>query len=237
MNIAVINEDEAFCRRIKRMIFNISKETKIYIRTFIFNDVQEFYDSIEVEDKWDLCFLNMENKYISGIEIADYIREHKNGQRLQIVFFSDNTERVLEVFRFRTLDFFVKPIEEDYVKKAVINTSKLMNVTNYKFVYTFEKNINIAPINEIMYFASNLRKIRIIFSNGRTAEFYGRLNDIEKELCNSSFIRVHQSYLVNGMYIDHVRYNHVELTDKTTLPVSQSRRGDVFDIFGKYSKV
>lgn len=45
------------------------------------------------------------------------------------------------------------------------------------------------------------------------------------------------SYLVNCKYIKNTSYNHVELMDGAVLPVSQSKRKNIYNIFGKYRKI
>lgn len=238
MNIAVFDEDEAVCREIKQMMFDISRETKIYIRTFVFNNAKKLYDSVAEADKWDLCFLNIGNKITGGIEAANFIRNHRNGQVMQLVFLADNTDRVLEVFHFRPIDFIIKPVEYERIKKAVTDTYNILNVQAYKYSYMYERKINVVPVSEIMYFASNLRKVKVFLNDGKSQDFYGRLDNVEHELCSSCFMRVHQSYFVNGMYIDlaNTRYNYVQLTDGTRLPVSQNRRPGVLEILGKRGK-
>ena len=69
------------------------------------------------------------------------------------------------------------------------------------------KNI---PINNISYFESSGRLINIIHKDG-AGKFYGKLNNIEKQLGVSkiSFLRIHQSYLVNYRFICKISFSHL----------------------------
>ena len=56
---------------------------------------------------------------------------------------------------------------------------------------------------KVLYFESRNRVIHIFLKDGTDERFYGKLNDVEQELAGrgKSFVRIHQSYLVNYIYI------------------------------------
>lgn len=57
-------------------------------------------------------------------------------------------------------------------------------------------------------------------------KFYGKLNNIEKQLVDSKipFLRIHQSYPVNCRFICKIRFSHFTLRDGTVLQISQDRQ-------------
>ena len=57
-------------------------------------------------------------------------------------------------------------------------------------------------------------------------KFYGKLNNIEKQLVDSKipFLRIHQSYLVNYRFICKISFSHVTLRDGTVLQISEDRQ-------------
>lgn len=108
---------------------------------------------------------------------------------------------------------------------------------DYIFNYISNKSIKNIMIDEIKYFFSDKRKICMVKTDNEKIEFYGKLSDIEADLSKVPFVRTHQSYLVNCKYIKNTSYNHVELMDGAVLPVSQSKRKNIYNIFGKYRKI
>ena len=94
---------------------------------------------------------------------------------------------------------------------------------DYIFNYISNKSIKNIMTDEIKYFFSDKRKICLV--------------KIEADLSKVPFVRTHQSYLVNCKYIKNTSYNHVELMDGAVLPVSQSKRKNIYNIFGKYRKI
>lgn len=57
-------------------------------------------------------------------------------------------------------------------------------------------------------------------------DMYGKLNDIEKSLknCKVSFLRVHQSFLVNYKHIIGQAYDYVTMDDGRDISISEDRR-------------
>ena len=58
------------------------------------------------------------------------------------------------------------------------------------------------------------------------SELYGKLNEIEGSLKSSkvSFLRVHQSFLVNYNHIKGLAYNLVIMDNGKHIPISEDRR-------------
>lgn len=68
-------------------------------------------------------------------------------------------------------------------------------------------------------------KIFIVTEN-ETFELYEKLNDIEKSLktCKVTFLRVHQSFLVNYNHISGQAYDFVVLDNGKKISISEDRR-------------
>ena len=60
-------------------------------------------------------------------------------------------------------------------------------------------------------------------------KFYGKLNNIEKQLVDSKipFLRIHQSYLVNPHGICRYHPDRVEMENNAVLPISEARQREV----------
>lgn len=80
-------------------------------------------------------------------------------------------------------------------------------------------------IRDILYFESSKRKVFIV-TREETFEFYGKLNEIENSLkvCKISFLRVHQSFLVNYKHIKGQSYDFVVMDNGKKISISEDRR-------------
>ena len=87
-------------------------------------------------------------------------------------------------------------------------------------------------IGNIVYFESKNRVITIHLNDGTSDVFYGKLNDIQKELESSSqyFFRIHQSYLVNYKYVCRMNYSSMTINygnNEFCLKISENRQKEV----------
>ena len=115
---------------------------------------------------------------------------------------------------------------------VVYNIHNIYNWWRNKFCYwnkkrKFKNKIGYQRIDiqDIYYFESENKIIKIHCINN-IIEFYGKLNDVEQKL-NDSFMRIHNSILVNSIYVSQFKYNEIKMINGELLPISQSRRQDI----------
>ena len=171
-----------------------------------------------------LMDINLGKKRQNGIEIAERIKE--NNRDCQVIFISGYNDYAQDIFEAKPVFFIQKPIEPDVLIKAVDLAIENVNKSRtQRFCYQRESKVYIVPIQDIIYFESSRRIIKI-FTNSGTDVFYSRLNDIEKTI-TGDFIRIHQSYLVNPRYIASLNGSEIQLTNGGKLPVSKPRLANV----------
>lgn len=81
-----------------------------------------------------------------------------------------------------------------------------------------------APYDSIKYFVSEGRRTRIVCTEEEDNNaFYKKLSDVEAIISDKqrSFLRIHQSYLINAKYVAAYNRSHVTLTTGETLPISK----------------
>lgn len=121
--------------------------------------------------------------------------------------------------------FLVKPINEKIMEACFKEVYEDINSEDFYFRYSYQRINHKVPIRDILYFESNRRKIFIVTEN-ETFELYEKLNDIEKSLktCKVTFLRVHQSFLVNYNHISGQAYDFVVLDNGKKISISEDRR-------------
>ena len=77
------------------------------------------------------------------------------------------------------------------------------------------------PKKSILYFASDRRQVTCV-SAARTYTFYGKLDDVERDV-GESFVRVHQRYLVRTAAVERMEGSQVFVGGEA-LPVSRACR-------------
>lgn len=84
----------------------------------------------------------------------------------------------------------------------------------------------------ILYVESNRRKITV-HTLQRQNSYYQRL-DTAEQLLGSSFLRCHQSYLVNLRHIRELKPDYILLYNGNVIPISRSRRPQAIQIWKQY---
>lgn len=143
----------------------------------------------------------------------------------------------VERFMVRTPSLPIKTIIENTESSEDFEDLNLKNFICFKaayeeiitedayFRYSYQRVKHKIPIKDILYFESNRRKVSIVTLNG-SFEAYEKLNSIEKSLkeCKASFLRIHQSFLVNYKHVESQAYDFVIMDNGEKLSISEDRR-------------
>ena len=82
------------------------------------------------------------------------------------------------------------------------------------------------PYGKILYISSREHTIYIFCTDGTVQECKGKLNELAMQVCGNTFMRCHQSFLVNMYHIDSLR--GMELTvGSEKIPVSRRYYAEV----------
>ncbi len=219
--VGVCNEDETVCAELESMIRNYLKKRYLQARVSVWHSGKDVCDYLNQGYDLDLLFLEAASGRFSGIEAGRYIRDNLNNRRLQIVYTSADRSCVMDVFKTQPMDFLVQPIGED-VLGAVLDLGFRLTQTNAQFEFQSNRNRYFIPYEEILYFVSEARKIKIICAGGER-EFYGKLSELQGRL-PPDFLTIHQSYIVNRNCIVRYAYESVEMADGNILPISRIHR-------------
>ena len=226
-SIAICDDEEFVCSEIERYLEPLVKTKKV--KTEVFYSGEKVYEALLKGDYFDLIFLDIELKTLNGVDVGKKIRDELQNERIHIVYISAESKYAMDLFEVRPLHFLIKPISKE---KVLLNVEKAMRLTDAYEDY-FEshgQSLLRIPYADILYFESNERKIKIhTVGNNNEYEIYGKLNEIKKE-APLGFIRIHQSFLVNYIYIRHWQYEGLILKNNIKLPISQNYRKEVRNI-------
>lgn len=222
-SIAICDDDPLICSRLES-ILNIQIDSNEIISA-VFYSGETLYESLHDGTHFDLIFLDIELELMNGVTVGKKIRDELCDEKIHIVFISGKQEYAMELFDVRPLHFLVKPIEEKQVVETVNKAMELSKNHYDYFEFQTDKELYKCYYGDIVYFESKARKVHI-YTVGTEYVFYGRLNDVEKEV-GEYFLRVHQSYLVNPLYIERYKSEEISLLGGKTLPISKAFRSSV----------
>ncbi len=230
LRIAICDDDSKFTGEIEALVFQESQKLGIRVETEVFSDGQTLLKSIQDGEHYQLIFIDIEMKQVDGITAARHIREID--RTVLLIYVSGYDKYLKELFEVEPFRFLSKPLNPVQFARYFKESCKRVNETEVFYQFTFNKEIRKVSVRDIVYFESSNRIVYIHLKDGSDEHFYGKLNNVEKELATSRqyFLRIHQSFLVN---YDHVKkMNFVNITisymgKEMELKISEDRQKEV----------
>ena len=168
----------------------------------------------------DLVFLDIEMGELNGMEPARRLREADEG--LLLVFVTGYTDYVFDGYSVGALGYLMKPPKPDQLDGVLDRAAEArLREGDQAFLCRSGETLYRIPKKTILYFASDRRQVTCV-SAARTYTFYGKLDDVERDV-GESFVRVHQRYLVRTAAVERMEGSQVFVGGEA-LPVSRACR-------------
>jgi len=186
----------------------------------------------------DLIFLDIEMPLITGLEFIDTLK-HKP----QFIFTTAYPQFAINGFEMEAVDYLIKPISYIRFLKAV-NKVKIPGqepiaqpqqalvvspVTEDTFLFVKSEHESLKIFTADIKFIEGLKDyLKINLSNGKYVLTLSNFKNLMERLPEKSFIRVHNSYIVNLNYVNSVQRNRI-VVDNTRIPISESYKKQFFE--------
>jgi two-component system LytT family response regulator len=199
--------------------------------------------------KPQLVFLDIELKKGDSFQLLEKINS-TIGINFEIIFLTAFNEYAIKAFRLNAIDYLLKPISINELKaaveKAIFKIENNAPSSNIQLLLKqLTENITVkkiaVPIIEGTQFIKQEEIIKIEAS-GNGCIFYllnnkkvyctKGLKDIEDILPVSNFIRVHNAWIINTIFLKKYfkgKNGYIEMDDNSTVPVSVRKKGDLLD--------
>ncbi len=222
--IAICTYNLKTTSEIEHLIKTICKNNNLYYNCEPYDTSKSLLSAIQQGNRYDFIYQEIEMPDLNGIETAKILRNL--GQTSFLFLLSAYEQDFRSLFSVQPLAFLDIPIDEKIFFESFHNAIKQLHNSPDSFAFNFNKSIFRLPLNKIIYFESQLHSIYIHTTEHKFYMFYGKLDDVEKQLCGKSncFLRTHKSYLVNYLHIQCLNKTNVLLDNNTVLPISPSRR-------------
>lgn len=135
-----------------------------------------------------------------------------------------------QLFDVQPLNFISKPIDSKKVIENLNLAMKRAKKLSGIFEYKKGKESHNISVGEILYFESINREMRMVTSNGEDV-FYDTLGNVAEQVLKYQFVQIHRSYIVNYRYVTIVRSDEMLMTNGDVLPIGQSRRREIKNMF------
>lgn len=176
--------------------------------------------------RFDLLILDIELDEMDGVSIGHLLREDLRDSITQILYISGQQQYAMALFDTRPLNFLIKPLDEKKLLDCVVQAIRLAQPGEAQLSVLVNRAPLTLPARAVRYVESYHKKVTIHTMQGELV-CRDKLETLARQLPDALFVRIHQSFLVNSMYISRIQYDRLTLDDGTELSISQSYRRSV----------
>ncbi len=189
----------------------------------------------------ELIFLDIQLSDGIGFDVLSHFQ---NKVDFKVIFTTAYSQYAIKAIKFSALDYLLKPIDAEELKKAVEKAFKSSQnelatkietlIRNHsetparkKIVLPTSEGVSVFEVENILKCSAESNYTCIYFTNGKKMLFSKTLKEFEELLCNSGFERIHNSHIINLNHLSsfvNKDGGYVILSDKSTLPVSQRKK-------------
>ena len=230
LKIAICYDDLGFTGSLENLVLEESRSMGLRVDTDVFFDGNILLKSIQSGERYGLIFIDIEMEQVDGISAARKIRE--TDRSVLLIYISGYDKYLKELFEVEPFRFLSKPLDKEKFRRYFKEACHRIGETEVFYQFKFNKEIQKVSLKDVVYFESRNRVVHIFFQDRSTAYFYGKLNNVEKELANSRkyFLRIHQSFLVNYDYITKMNFFNITIRineKEIELKISEDRQKEV----------
>lgn len=172
----------------------------------VYSDAESLLSDVEVQNKqFDLYLLDIfMEESMNGIELAERLQRGEEEALLCFVSTSDDFYR--EAYDLYAIQYLIKPVREESIKKLLkkvqANLERRSDNKEKALVYLWWGKSGVIPYGKIRYIGIRGHTLVICCTDGRIQESTGKLNDLEQQICGDTFLRCHQSFIVNIYHVE-----------------------------------
>lgn len=234
LKIAVCDDEPSMVEEIKGLISKAGEALQVPYTAEYFLSGEDLIKQLNKGGSYDLIYLDISMKKLSGIDVGKYVREQLLNRRTLLIFISSYEERAKELFECWTFRFLVKPIDQEKFTEYFCSACQYLGFEGQKYLEFKEikGELTSVPFKDIVYLESTGRTIQLVTLKERYF-FYGKLKEVVPKFTGSDFIRIHNSILVNFDFISLIRYDSVVLKNGETKDISGPKRKTVREAYSE----
>ncbi|MBT8278239.1 MAG: LytTR family DNA-binding domain-containing protein [Bacteroidia bacterium] len=227
MNVLIIEDEKPSARRLQRMLAELNMSTEVMLHS-----VQEALAWFETNEHPDLIFLDIQLSDGLSFEIFEKI-----DIKSAVIFTTAYDEYALQAFKLNSIDYLLKPIDDDDLAKAVekyrnrasqqqavtldfddikkLLVNPLERPYKKRFSIKVGQHLKLVNCDDIECFYSENKGTYLFTNEGRNYLLDSSLEQLETELEPSMFFRINRKFYVNINAIkDMVSYTNSRLQIK-----------------------
>lgn len=195
----LIVDDEELARRLIREYLQAHSDLEII------GECENGLEALQAitDQNPDLIFLDIQMPKLSGLEVLELA-----GRNSGVIFTTAYDQYALKAFDLHALDYLLKPFSQQRFDEALAKGRKMLGQSNpglhgllahtsklERIVIRERGQVHVIPVDQIDYVEAQDDYINI-HSAGKSHLKTQSLSELEAQLDNSKFVRIHRSYLI-----------------------------------------
>lgn len=220
MIIGICDDSAADRENVRRTCLEIMKKYSIEYEIIEFTDGEEVF---KCDKNLDLLVLDIEMPNLTGIEVKQ--RLQKIDKATMIIFVTSHDELAISAFGIHVYGFVVKKLWKEQLPDLMSSAIEILNQS-----VLVDGDID---SRKIVYIKSERVYSRLFLSDGSEKLIRISLSELEGQLVQVSFIRVHKTFLVNPQWIKSIKDREIVM-ERGKVPISVRLCGEVKHKYKEY---
>lgn len=221
MNICVIDDNIITAKCVCKMVVDSCTNLNLSMPNVnFFTSPSDFLKWFDYNSVVDACFLDIDLKHeVNGLILAKRIKEIN--YHTLLIFMTSYDTYFTEMVQVEPFRFLSKPFQYQDFHRIFVDVYKriILKQSENDCIYKFKNNGIIFSTNlkDVIYVSSYMRKIIMMDIRNQHMEFYGKLDQVERDIksLTDKFVRINKSYLFNKDYIENIGKNTITVKNVT----------------------
>jgi len=220
MKVVIIEDEILASENLSYMLKEIDSNIEVLA---VLDSVKSSIKYLENNNQADLIFMDIHLADGISFEIFEQVNI-----KTPLIFTTAYDHYAIKAFKLNSIDYILKPIDEDDLKNAVNkyldllqlnkpidniqieSVLQLLNTKNksFKTTYLVQKRDELIPIKteDIAYFFIEEGIVKVVTFENNSFVINKKLEDIEQEIDNKFFFRVNRQMITNRNTISNIKY-------------------------------
>lgn len=237
---AILVEDKEYIRKgLMNMLASIDSTINVVA------ECESVAESIAVTKacKPELIFLDINLSDGTAFDFLDQLETIN----FKIIFITAYEEFALKALKIGAADYILKPVDVDELKAALLKVKsyddseqqervkKVKQVFNHQdrtLILSMQDSFQVIDLNELMYCESDSGYTTFYCIDNKKYMVSKTIKEFEEILLQNHFLRPHQSFMVNRLYIDkYDKSGEIILKNDKKIPVSSRKKDSFLSLF------